>query len=80
MHKMSFLFLNLCKSIYTNINMLDKHTQLVNFNDIEIAFRGKSNSDLREMHLLFRVMNSPTWVSLGKKLMNFAFADRKSVV
>ena len=74
MHKMSFLFLNLCKSIYTNINMLDKHTQLVNFNDIEIAFRGKSNSDLREMHLLFRVMNSPTWVSLGKKLMNFAFA------
>ncbi len=70
---MSILFLNLCKPIYTIINMLDKHAQLVNFNDIEIAFRGKSNNDLREMHLLFKVMNSPWWVSIGKKLVNIAF-------
>lgn len=54
--------------------MLDKHTQSVNFKDIEIAFRGKSKKDLREMHLLFKVMNSPKWVGLGKKLVNFAFA------
>lgn len=54
--------------------MLDKHTQLVNFNDIEIAFRGKSNNDLHEMHLLFKVMNSPSLVGLGKKLINIAFA------
>ncbi len=74
MYKMSFLFLNLCKSIYTIIYMLNKHTELLNFNDIEIAFRGKSNNDLREMHLLFKVMNSPTLVGLGKKLINFAFA------
>lgn len=70
---MSFLFLILRKSIYTIINMLDKHTQRINFNDIETAFRGKSNNDLREMHLLFKVMNSPSWVSLGKKLISFAF-------
>lgn len=74
MNKVSFLFLNLCKPIYTIKNMLDKHTQLVNFNDVEIAFRGKSNSDLREMHLLFKVMNSPPLVSVGKKLTNIAFA------
>lgn len=54
--------------------MLDKHTQLVNFNDLEVAFRDKSNNDLREMHLLFQIMNSPSMVSLGKKLVNFAFA------
>ena len=54
--------------------MLDKHNQSVSFNDIETAFKGKSNNDLREMHILFKVMNSPRWVSLGKKLINFAFA------
>ncbi len=54
--------------------MLDKHTQSVSFNDIETAFKDKSNNDLREMHLLFKVMNSPRWVSLGKKLVTFAFA------
>ncbi len=54
--------------------MLDKHTQTVNFNDVETAFTGKSNNDLREMYLLFKVMNNSTWVSLGKKMINFAFA------
>ena len=54
--------------------MLDKHTQSVNFNDLETAFKNKSNNDLREMHILFKVMNSPRWVSLGKKLVNFAFS------
>ena len=75
MSKISFIFINLCIPIFTSFeNMLDKHTQSVSFNDIETAFKGKSNNDLREMHLLFKVMNSPTWVSLGKKLVNFAFA------
>ncbi|HUI32619.1 MAG TPA: proline dehydrogenase family protein [Dysgonamonadaceae bacterium] len=54
--------------------MLDKRTQPVDFNDVETAFRGKSNRDLRSMYLLFKVMNSPTWVSFGKKLVSFAFA------
>ena len=26
------------------------------------------------MHLLFKVMNSPSWVSLGKKMAAFAFS------
>lgn len=46
----------------------------INFNNTEVAFRGKTNADLREMHLLFRVMNNPNWVSAGKKLINIAFA------
>ena len=54
--------------------MLDKIVDSLNFNNLETAFRGKSNSDLREMHLLFKVMNSPTGVSIGKKLTSFAFA------
>ena len=54
--------------------MRNNKEQLINFNDTEIAFRDKSNSDLREMHLLFKVMNSPTWVNVGKRLVNIAFA------
>ncbi|NLZ96307.1 MAG: proline dehydrogenase, partial [Bacteroidales bacterium] len=54
--------------------MLDKHTQSVNFNNLETAFKGKSNNDLLGMYLLFKLMNNPTWVALGKKLVSFAFA------
>lgn len=46
----------------------------INFNNTEVAFRGKTNADLREMHLLFRVMNNAAWVNAGKKLINIAFA------
>lgn len=54
--------------------MQDKHTALINFNNTEIAFRSKSNTDLREMHLLFKVMNNPKSVTIGKKLVKVAFA------
>ncbi len=54
--------------------MQNKHGSLINFNNTEIAFKGKSNGDLHEMHLLFKVMNSPTWVDIGKNLLNIAFA------
>ena len=47
---------------------------LISFNNTEVAFRDKSNNDLREMHLLFKVMNSPRWVALGKRLVSLAFA------
>ncbi len=53
--------------------MINKQAQLINFDNTEIAFKDKSNDDLREMHLLFKVMNSPRWVSVGKKLVNIAF-------
>ena len=54
--------------------MQEKNTALINFNNTEIAFRSKSNSDLREMLLLFKVMNNPKWVVIGKKLVKVAFA------
>ena len=54
--------------------MKNDDTSIINFNDTEIAFRGKPNSDLREMHLLFQVMNNPNMVGLGKVLTNIAFA------
>ena len=66
--------INLCTPIYTIIIMQNKIAESLNFNDLETAFRGKSNSDLREMYLLFKVMNNPTLVSIGKKLTSFAFA------
>ena len=53
--------------------MNHKTTPTINFNDTEIAFKDKSNNDLREMHLLFKVMNNPMWVNIGKKLLNVAF-------
>ena len=53
--------------------MRNNHESIIDFNNTEIAFRSKSNNDLREMHLLFKVMNSLKWVGLGKKLINIAF-------
>jgi len=73
-YNMSFLFLILCKSIHNPFFMKNNNTSFINFNNTEIAFRGKTNTDLREMHLLFRVMNNPKWVNMGKKLVNIAFA------
>ena len=71
---MSFIFLNLRKSITSILYMNDNQRSFINFKDTEIAFRDKTNNDLLEMHLLFKVMNSPKWVNLGKKLVNIAFA------
>lgn len=46
----------------------------INFNNSEIAFRNKTSAELKEAHLLFKVMNNSTMVKLGKHLVNFAFA------
>ncbi|HCB88223.1 MAG TPA: proline dehydrogenase, partial [Porphyromonadaceae bacterium] len=47
---------------------------VINFNNSEIAFRNKSNAELRQAHLLFKVMNNAGLVKLGKHLVNIAFA------
>lgn len=47
--------------------------QNIDFNNSEIAFRNKSNAELKQSYLLFKVMNSGTMVKLGKTLVNFAF-------
>lgn len=54
--------------------MKDKHTSNINFNNTEIAFLGKSNADLQEMNLLFKVMNSSRLVQVGKKITKIAFS------
>lgn len=54
--------------------MQRKNTHPIDFDNSEIAFRDKSNTDLRRAHLLFQVMNSQAMVNVGKSLVNFAFA------
>ncbi len=48
----------------------------IDFNNSEIAFRNKSNAELRQAHLLFKVMNNAGLVKTGKHLLNLAFAIR----
>ena len=47
---------------------------VIDFNNSEIAFRNKSNVELRQAHLLFKVMNNAGLVKIGKHLVNIAFA------
>ena len=47
---------------------------VIDFNNSEIAFRNKSNAELRQAHLLFKVMNNAGLVKIGKHLVNIAFA------
>lgn len=51
-----------------------KQTLAIDFGNTQVAFKDKSNTDLREMHILFQVMNSPQWVSFGKRLLKVASA------
>lgn len=46
----------------------------IDFHDTATAFADKSNSALKERYRLFKMMNSPSMVSLGTKLTNFALA------
>lgn len=48
----------------------------IDFDNSEIAFRDKSNTDLRRAYQLFRIMNRPELVGVGKHLVNIAFAVR----
>lgn len=47
---------------------------MVSFDNTEIAFSGKTDSDLRRSYWLFRMISNPTFVSIGKGLTNFALA------
>ena len=48
----------------------------IDFNNLEVAFKGKSSAQLRQAHLLFRVMNSTPMVNMGKFMVNLAFKIR----
>lgn len=44
---------------------------MITFNNTEIAFKHKSNKDLRRAHFLFSVIGNPGMVKMGKGLTNF---------
>jgi proline dehydrogenase len=56
--------------------MQPETTNKVDFSNTEIAFRGKTNNDLRSAYYLFKVMNNQMMVMLGKKMIDLAFAIR----
>ncbi len=44
------------------------------FDNTEIAFKSKSDADLRRAHFLFSSIKNPSMVKMGAGLVNFAFA------
>ena len=48
----------------------------ISFDNIEVAFNSKSNTDLRKMYVIFATLNSNTAVKLGIKMTNLAFKYR----
>lgn len=46
---------------------------VIDFNNSEIAFRNRSDAELKQAHLLFKVMNNAGLVKTGKHLVNLAF-------
>jgi proline dehydrogenase len=45
---------------------------MISFENTEIAFRSKSNKDLKRAYWLFKIIASPTFVKFGKIATNFA--------
>jgi proline dehydrogenase len=46
----------------------------ISFENLEVAFASKSDSDLKKMYLIFATINNNIAVSVGTKLANWAFA------
>lgn len=49
---------------------------MIFFDNTEVAFRGKSNTDLKRAYWLFKVVGSPTMVKFGKWATNIALKLR----
>lgn len=45
---------------------------MVNFDNLEIAFQSKNNSELRKAYYLFKLVNNQAFVKTGKILLNIA--------
>jgi len=60
----------LCSANFTYMNPVTK----VSFDDTAVAFSSKSDAALYKMYLLFKSMNSNTFVKLGGTLLNTALA------
>ncbi len=52
---------------------------MLNFNDTKVAFKIKSNTDLKRAYWLFRIISSPAVVKIGKFLMIIALKLRLPV-
>jgi proline dehydrogenase len=52
---------------------------VLNFNNTNIAFKVKSNNDLKRAYWLFRIIGSPLIVKLGKFFMIIALKLRLPV-
>ena len=52
---------------------------MLNFNDTKVAFKIKSNTDLKRAYWLFRIIGSPAVVKIGKFLMIIALKLRLPV-
>ncbi|MBP1630796.1 MAG: hypothetical protein H6Q15_1689 [Bacteroidetes bacterium] len=46
----------------------------IDFSNSEISFKNKSNKELREAYLLFKIMNNPFFVKMGKHLVDLSFS------
>ncbi|MFA6806921.1 MAG: proline dehydrogenase family protein [Bacteroidales bacterium] len=53
---------------------MQENNNTIDFNNSEVSFKDKKNKELRESYLLFKVMNNPFMVKIGKHLINFGFA------
>ncbi|MFA7081871.1 MAG: proline dehydrogenase family protein [Bacteroidales bacterium] len=52
---------------------MELNYKAIDFNNSEISFKNKKSKELREAYLLFKVMNNPFMVKIGKHLVNIAF-------
>lgn len=53
-------------------NIVDKKTKVLSFENTEIAFKSKSNTDLKRAYWLFRLISINPLVKLGSYVTNFA--------
>jgi proline dehydrogenase len=55
-------------------------TKPVDFNNLEVAFKGKSDAELTKDYWLFKAISNNFLVNNGPKLLNFAMAIRMPVI
>lgn len=52
---------------------MQSNNERIDFENLEIAFKDKSNAQLRQANMLFKVMNNAGMVKVGKHMVNLAF-------
>lgn len=57
--------------VYTIFAIINR-TQMISFQNTQIAFRSKSNADIKHARFLYKMMSSPTLVKMGGVMSNIA--------